>query len=114
MNGMIAFCGIDCQDCGARLATMNDDDEKRKEVAVLWSKEHDTDLKPEDINCEGCTTENGILFGYCKVCEIRRCAVSKDVQNCGYCVDYPCDKLDTIFEMVPEAELRLDLIARAL
>ncbi len=114
MNGMIAFCGIDCQECGARLATEHDDDEKRREVAELWSKEHGTDLKPQDINCEGCTTEGGLLFSYCMVCEIRRCGRARGVQNCGYCVDYPCSKLDAIFEMVPEAELRLDKIARAL
>jgi hypothetical protein len=53
---MIAICGIKCNECPAFLATQENDDLKRKEVAEMWSKEFQAAFKPEDINCDGCTT----------------------------------------------------------
>ena len=44
MDEIIAFCGITCHECGAFLATRDDNDEKRAEVAQLWSKEFKADL----------------------------------------------------------------------
>ena len=110
MDEMIAFCGITCQKCGAFLATRDNDDEKRAEVAQLWSKEYKSDLKPEDINCEGCLSEGENLFSYLKICEIRKCAKEKDVVNCAHCSDYVCEKLKKFFEMAPDAKNRLDEI----
>ena len=110
MKEMISFCGLDCLQCGALIATRDNDDEKRREVAGLWSKEHNTDLKPSDINCDGCIAEGGILFGHCEVCEIRKCGIGKAVANCAYCDDYACNKLDEFFVMVPESKIRLDRI----
>ena len=110
MDEMIAFCGIDCHECGALIATRDDDDEKRREISVLWSKEYDADIKPSDINCDGCMAERGIFFGHCEVCEIRKCGIAKAVANCAYCEDYTCKKLNEFFAMVPEAKIRLDRI----
>ena len=108
MDEMVAFCGLLCHECGAFLATKNDDDEKRAEVAELWSKEYNADIKPEDINCEGCLSESGLVFNYCKVCEIRKCGMERGIMNCAYCDDYACEKLEKFFEMVPDARKRLD------
>jgi len=38
MKQMIAFCGLACHECGALLATQDDDDAKRAEVAQGWSE----------------------------------------------------------------------------
>jgi hypothetical protein len=110
MNEMIAICGINCHECGAFLATKDNDDKKRAEVAQLWSKEYKTDIKPEDINCEGCLSDSGNLFSHPKTCEIRKCGKEKAVVNCAYCSDYACEKLEKFFEMVPDAKTRLDKI----
>jgi len=108
MDEMIAFCGALCSECGAFLATMNDDDKKREEVAQLWSKEYGSNIKPEDINCDGCLSEGGNLFDYSKVCEIRKCGKEKGITNCAYCDEYSCERLEKLFEMAPEAKKRLD------
>ncbi len=108
MDEMIAICGITCHECGAFLATKTNDDEKRAEVAQLWSKEFKADIKPEDINCEGCLSDSGNLFSHPKICEIRKCGKEKNVDNCAYCSDYVCEKLEKFFEMVPDAKKRLD------
>ncbi len=110
MKEMIAFCGLACHECGAYLATINDDNEKRAEVAQAWSKQFKTEIKPENINCDGCQSESGRLFSYCHVCEIRKCGMLKAVQNCAHCADYPCDKLDWVFKVEPETKRRLDRI----
>jgi hypothetical protein len=36
MNKMIACCGINCETCEARIATIKDDDKMRAEVAKKW------------------------------------------------------------------------------
>jgi len=110
MEEMIAFCGLLCGECGAFLATKNNDDEKREEVAQLWSKEYGSDLKPEDINCDGCLAESNNLFHYLKVCEIRKCGKEKSVLNCAHCDEYSCEKLEKFFQMAPAAKERLDEI----
>lgn len=110
MEEIIALCGLACHECGALLATKNNDDEKRAEVAQLWAKLFKVEIKLEDINCDGCLSEGGRLFSYCKVCEIRRCGMEKGVANCAYCNEYPCKKLDFIFRAAPDSKKRLDEI----
>ena len=78
---MIAYCGLKCHECEAFLATLKNDNKKRKEIAELWSKEYNADLKPEDINCTGCLSEGEGLFSNCNICEIRKCAVEMKVIN---------------------------------
>jgi hypothetical protein len=114
MEKKIAYCGINCNECPAFLATQKDDDNERKKVAEMWSKQFNTEIKPEDINCDGCLLESGRLFGYCRVCEIRKCAQEKSVKNCAYCDDYPCDKLSKFIDNVPEAKAILDEIRKGL
>ena len=98
---MIAFCGLDCTKCDAYIATKNKDDKLRRRTAEKWEKEFNhPGLKPNDINCDGCLSKNGTIFKHCKVCEIRRCADEKEVNNCAHCNDYSCEKLDKFHEHV--------------
>jgi hypothetical protein len=46
---MIAVCGLGCYECGAFLATKENDDQKRAKVAQEWSKLFKLEVKPEDI-----------------------------------------------------------------
>lgn len=114
MNEMIAFCGISCQTCGAFIATKNNDDEKRAEVAKAWSKQYQSDIKPEDINCDGCLSGGTQIFSYCSVCELRKCGKEKGVANCAHCDEYACSKLEGFFQMVPESKKTLDEIRKKL
>ena len=57
MNPFIAYCGLDCEACEARLATIGDDDGLRKKVAKLWSDLNSVEITPEMINCMGCRTD---------------------------------------------------------
>ena len=110
MKQMIAVCGLFCDQCDAFIATRDDNDEKRTEVAQLWSKQYNCDIEPANINCLGCTSDSDCLFGHCRVCEIRKCAKEKQVVNCAYCDDYACEKLEDFFQKVPDSRKHLDAI----
>jgi hypothetical protein len=114
MTEMIAYCGLDCHQCGAYLATLADNDDQRRDVAVAWSEEYDAELLMEDINCLGCLTDGEVLFHHCQVCEIRQCGQKMDIPNCAYCQEFPCSLLGDFFVFVPEAKERLIQIRRAL
>ena len=110
MNEMISMCGLACHECPAFLATHSNDDAKRAEIAAQWSKEYHAEIKPKDINCDGCVSTSGRLISHGHVCEIRKCGIAKEIKNCGFCEDYACDKLEQIFKMAPDAKKRLDEI----
>lgn len=110
MSDIVAYCGLSCTDCPAFIATQSDDDDERKRVAEMWSKEYGADIAPENINCDGCLVTDGRHIGHCDVCEIRKCGQERAVANCAHCNDYACEKLQKFFETVPDARKRLDAI----
>jgi hypothetical protein len=114
MDEMVSFCGLLCNECPALIATENNDDAKRAEVAQLWYKAYKVDLKPEDINCSGCLSDAEPLFSHCRVCQVRKCGRAKAIENCAYCDQYACEELEKIFQMAPETKKRLDAIRRSL
>ena len=50
MNKMIAFCGLDCEQCEARIATINNDNNLRKKVADKWSKKNNPEIRQKLLN----------------------------------------------------------------
>jgi Protein of unknown function (DUF3795) len=114
MKEMTAYCGLHCRECGAFLATRDDDDRKREEIAELWSEQYHADIKPGDINCQGCKSGGLCHFQYCDVCEIRLCARKRKIANCAFCDDYPCGKLEEFFKMAPQSKVSLDALRSAL
>ncbi|MBN2379956.1 DUF3795 domain-containing protein [candidate division WOR-3 bacterium] len=113
MNKIIAFCGLECSACPGYIATKNDDDEARAKIAVEWSKAYNADIKPEYVNCDGCTME-GRHIGYCDECGVRKCASARDVENCAHCENYPCEVLEAFLKMAPRAKANLEEIRKNL
>jgi len=111
---MVGFCGTVCSDCRAFIATKEDDDVLRRVAAEVWSEASGEDIKPEDVNCDGCLTVDGRVFGHCLVCEIRRCGFGRRVANCAFCVDYACEKLARYFAENVKARGSLEEIRREL
>ena len=106
----IAYCGIACTKCPVYIATKNDDDEERAKVAGGWAKQFGFDVGPEDINCDGCSTDGGRLFNHCRTCGIRLCAREKQLVTCADCADYSCEQLDLFHQVVPIAKKSLEKI----
>ncbi len=104
MKDLIAYCGLDCEKCEARTATLNNDDVLREKVAREWSEMNSADIRPEMINCDGCRVE-GRKFAYCEsLCPIRRCAMERQVETCGECPEMPsCEKVAMVTANSEEA-----------
>ncbi|MDE6273616.1 MAG: DUF3795 domain-containing protein [Clostridiales bacterium] len=85
MKKLIAYCGLDCEKCDARKATLDNDNALREEVARLWSELNGVEITPEMINCEGCRLD-GVKTPFCdSLCPIRQCALGKALETCGDC-----------------------------
>lgn len=112
MKNLIAYCGIDCSDCPAYLATKSGVIEELEKVAKEWSTDR-MSFEPEEIRCQGCIQDEQI-FSWCSQCPIRICCRDNGYENCAYCEEYICDKLTMTFEKTPEAKKRLDEIRKNL
>jgi hypothetical protein len=94
MTRIIGVCGIVCDDCPALRATREDDDELRAKTAAEWSSMFNSDIKSDDINCDGCVPDEGRKFHHCTECEIRACGLAKGLDNCAGCTEYACEQLE--------------------
>ena len=95
MKQLIGFCGLDCELCDARTATLNNDDELRAKTAKLWCEMNNTDqIRPEHINCLGCRGE-GVKTYFCScLCEVRKCCSARSFKTCAECPEKAaCNKL---------------------
>ncbi|MBW1721704.1 MAG: DUF3795 domain-containing protein [Deltaproteobacteria bacterium] len=108
MNRMIAYCGLACDECSIYLATREDNEKRRVEVAELWSNLYGRKILPEEIYCDGCRSQTGRLFSFCSQCPVRRCALENDLELCIYCTNFPCWRLKSVFKAVPESKTRLE------
>ena len=115
MNQMIAYCGLDCGQCPAYVATQSGDQEALEKTAAMWREQFSSpQITAESIVCDGCTG-GGRLSGYCNICEIRSCASGRSLETCAPCADYVgCAKLATIHDHGPEAKATLDGLRAAL
>ena len=99
MNDYIAFCGLNCETCDARIATVHNDDALREKVAVLWSELNGVEITKDMINCVGCRID-GVKTPYCEsLCPIRQCALERKVKTCGNCNEKKtCEKLGALLK----------------
>lgn len=108
LKNLIAYCGLNCESCEARIATVNDDNELRKKVSKLWSELNDIEITPEMINCTGCRV-GGVKTIFCdSICPIRQCILEKRYDTCADCNEMEtCGKLGMIFENNADAHKNL-------
>ena len=67
MNGMMAYCGLDCRNCPIHLATLEQDKTRQQEmrisIARICKEKYGMDLRAEDIaDCDGCRSNTGRIF----------------------------------------------------
>lgn len=84
-NQLIGCCGLDCEKCDARIATITDDNALREQTATLWSKLNGVTITPEMINCVGCRIE-GVKTPFCdKLCPVHNCVRKNGLDTCADC-----------------------------
>ena len=109
---MIAYCGLICSSCPTFLATKNDDDVEREKTVALYAEKFGFDLKPEDINCDGCLTVGGRQIGFCQNCEIKQCCSTKGLENCVHCDEQRCEKIIKFHDFSPDAKACFDALKK--
>ena len=88
MGKMLARCGYRCDLCAAR----SDDPALRQRLIEGWRKYLGHEMYTvENVRCDGCMNDGRLAD---KNCPVRPCAIEKGVENCAYCDEYPCDKLE--------------------
>ena len=84
-NQLIGCCGLDCETCDARIATITNDNALREKTAALWTKLNGITILPEMINCTGCRIE-GAKTPFCdKLCPVHNCVREKGLDTCADC-----------------------------
>jgi hypothetical protein len=105
---IIGFCGLDCAACPAYHAAERFTTAERQKTAEAWSQQYNVKMSAEDIDCVGCTPQEGTHVGYCAVCQIRLCGLEKKVSHCAACPDYGCEKLEGFIKNIPQARANLE------
>ena len=108
MQNNIAYCGLDCEQCDAYIATLHDDQALREKTAKLWAALNHAPILPEHINCQGCRAD-GAKTVFCEqLCAVRRCARQRGVVTCGDCPEMEsCPTVGAIFANAPQAKKNL-------
>ena len=90
----LAACGDNCSICPRYVATKENDTESLEYIAELWFKLGFRDIiaEPEEIKCYGCSKDNACMY------KINSCPKLENINNCGECDAYACDKLEKAFE----------------
>ena len=84
-NQLIGCCGLDCETCDARIATLTNNNDLREKTAALWTKLNGVTITPEMINCMGCRID-GVKTPFCdKLCPIHNCVREKGLETCADC-----------------------------
>jgi hypothetical protein len=114
MSKKISFCGLDCSTCPAHVAHLTGDQALREKTAKEWSTAYHADIKPEMVDCVGCTATEGVHIGHCGECAMRVCGLDKGVANCGRCAKFEgCATIGEFIAKVPPAKANLEEVRAA-
>ena len=104
MNELIACCGLDCEKCDARIATVTNDEALREKTAALWSQLIGVEITPEMLHCTGCRMA-GAKTPFCdRLCSIRSCVREKGLDTCADCAQMDsCETLGRVMNRNPAA-----------
>lgn len=77
MNRFIACCGLDCESCDARIATLTNNNALREKTAAFWTKLNGVTITPEMIHCTGCRIDVAKTPFCDKLCPVHNCVREK-------------------------------------
>lgn len=96
-NQLIGCCGLSCETCDARIATIKNDNALREKTAALWTRLNGVTITPEMINCTGCRID-GAKTPFCdRLCPVHNYVRQKGLDTCADCMQmYKCQTLGKI------------------
>jgi hypothetical protein len=110
-----AYCGIDCGECEAYIATQNNDRAGLEATAKKWAQQFGGNLvSAEACICDGCPSGKRISTAHSATCAIRLCASTRGVLTCAHCADYGCETVKQFFAFAPVLKEKLEAIRKDL
>jgi hypothetical protein len=111
MPKLLAYCGLDCAECEAYVATQANDRAGLEATAKKWAAQFGgTGIDPEKCICDGCSSGKRTSTAHAATCAIRLCASGRGLATCADCRDYGCATLQQFFNFAPVMKVRLDAL----
>jgi len=108
-----AYCGLDCGDCEAYIATQKNDRAGLEATAKKWAAQFGgKDLGADACVCDGCPSGKRTSAAHCTTCAVRLCASKRGVATCAHCPDYGCETLKGFFAFAPVLRDKLEAIRK--
>ena len=108
-----AFCGLDCGDCEAYIATQTNDRAGLEATAKKWAAQYGGGTIVADACvCDGCPSGKRISTAHAATCALRLCASARAVVTCAHCPDYGCPTLLGFFAFAPVLKEKLEAIRK--
>jgi len=98
MPDIVARCGYKCNLCLIYRDNLKKDEKNRQRFRDSLEKYYGDKLTLEQCYCDGCMTpdtENPQRVD--AGCKIRPCVIARNIENCAYCVQYPCKNVERKF-----------------
>lgn len=101
---LLGACGDNCTLCPRFKATQNNDIALLNSLLELYIKlgTRKPGATAESLKCYGCKASR-----QCAYPEVRNCAGSKKIENCGQCSSYPCEMINSVFSKTMAFKERL-------
>jgi len=91
MDPVLTRCGYRCDLCLAYKLNIEAHPENACKLSDGWFKYFRFRIPAEKISCAGCLSTEGETLDI--GCPVRPCVISRGLENCAYCPDYACEKL---------------------
>ena len=99
MAKILAFCGLDCGECEAYIATQMNDRPGLEATAKKWAEQ----FGATNINADMCI---------CDGCPSGKKASAAHAVTCAHCPDYGCETLKGFFAFAPVLKDKLEAIRK--
>jgi hypothetical protein len=81
---LLARCGLYCAECSFKTAYDEKDEKHLDSIPYPLNRKN-----IEEYDCNGCKSDKCI----CGICNIKPCAIEKNIESCAECGSFPCDKI---------------------
>lgn len=110
-----AYCGLDCGECEAYIATQKNDRAGLEATAKKWEQQFGGNpVSADACICDGCPSGKRTSTAHAATCAIRVCASARGVTTCAHCRDYGCETLKQFFAFAPVLKDKLEAIRKEL
>jgi hypothetical protein len=83
---LLGYCGLYCGACTRYHSSLPDGKNILEDAMSKCYMLHEG-------NCTGCRGKSESMCVKCFICDIKKCAISEEIEHCGLCHNFPCEKI---------------------